>query len=108
MQYIIIARDGTDPDAGDRRQAARPAHYEGATKLQHRGNMLLGGSLLDDGGNMIGSVAVCQFASRAELDEWLANDPYVTGGVWQDIQILPYRIAPHYDIPKCPGEDAPG
>jgi hypothetical protein len=22
--------------------------------------------------------------------------------VWQDIQVMPYRVAPHYDFPPCP------
>ena len=51
---------------------------------------------------MIGSACVAQFASRAELDAWLERDPYVTGGVWRDIQVMPYRVAPHYDLPPCP------
>ena len=51
---------------------------------------------------MVGSACVAQFATRAELDAWLRTDPYVTGDVWQDIQVLPYRVAPHYDFPPCP------
>ena len=50
---------------------------------------------------MIGSAAVAQFATRAELDAWLRTDPYVTGGVWQDIEVIPYRVAPHYDFPPA-------
>ena len=48
---------------------------------------------------MIGSACVAQFDTRAELDAWLRTDPYVTGHVWQDIEVLPYRVAPHYDFP---------
>jgi uncharacterized protein YciI len=55
---------------------------------------------------MIGSAAIAQFATRAELDAWLRTDPYVTGGVWQDIEVIPYRVAPHYGFPPCP-EAAP-
>jgi uncharacterized protein len=102
MQWLIIARDGTDPDAPKRRQAARPAHLAHAAKLQAKGHLLVGGALTDDAGNMIGSAAVAQFASRAELDQWLRADPYVTGGVWRDIEVMPYRVAPHYGFPPCP------
>jgi uncharacterized protein YciI len=42
---------------------------------------------------MIGSAAIAEFASRAELDAWLARDPYVTQGVWQRIEIRPFRLA---------------
>jgi uncharacterized protein YciI len=102
MQWLIIARDGSDAAAPERRQAARPAHLENAARLQASGHLLVGGALTDDDGRMIGSAAVAQFATRAELDAWLRSDPYVTGGVWQDIEVIPYRVAPHYDFPPCP------
>ena len=102
MQWLIVARDGTDPEAPARRQAARAAHLENAARLQAKGHLLVGGALTDDAGNMIGSAAVAQFATRAELDRWLRTDPYVTGDVWRDIEVIPYRVAPHYEFPPCP------
>ncbi len=102
VQWLIIARDGTDEGALERRMAARAAHLANAAKLQASGHLLVGGALVDDDGRMIGSACIAQFATRAELDEWLRADPYVTGNVWQDIQIMPYRVAPHYDFPPCP------
>jgi uncharacterized protein len=107
MQWLIVARDGQDAGAEARRLAARPAHLENAARLQARGHLLLGGALVDDAGRMIGSACVAQFATRAELDDWLRTDPYVTGGVWQDIEVMPYRVAPHYEVPACPEADTP-
>ena len=109
MQWLIVARDGRDAQAQERRTAARPAHLENAARLQSEGHLLVGGALVDDDGQMIGSACVAQFATRAELDAWLRTDPYVTGNVWQDIQVLPYRVAPHYAFPPCPKSepDAP-
>jgi uncharacterized protein len=103
MQWLIIARDGSDQGAPERRQAARPAHLENAARLQEQGHLLIGGALLDDDGRMIGSAAVAQFATREELDAWLRTDPYVTGGVWQKIEVIPYRVAPHYAFPPGAG-----
>jgi hypothetical protein len=40
---------------------------------------------------------VVDFASRQELDAWLAADPYVAGGVWQQIEVRPFRLAPAFD-----------
>ena len=102
MQWLIIARDGTDPQAPERRMAARAAHLENAARLQASGHLLVGGALTDDHGRMIGSACIAQFATRAELDAWLRTDPYVTGNVWQNIQVMAYRVAPHYDLPPCP------
>jgi uncharacterized protein YciI len=47
MQFVIIARDGTDPEAQARRQAVRPAHLEGIRPFVERGNILIGGAILN-------------------------------------------------------------
>ena len=93
MQFVVIARDGTDPDAVARRQAVRPTHLGGIQPLVDAGNILMGGAMLDDDGNMRGSVLLVDFPSRVELDAWLDHDPYVTDGVWQQIELVPFRIA---------------
>ncbi|MCG8434825.1 MAG: YciI family protein, partial [Gammaproteobacteria bacterium] len=84
---------GKDDQAQARRAAARPSHIEGAQALKENGNILIGGAILDDDGNMIGSSLVVEFEDRTALDQWLDNDPYVTQGVWQDISVLPFRTA---------------
>jgi uncharacterized protein YciI len=92
-QYLILAHDGTDAGAKQRRMAVRPAHLENVRPLEARGMLLIGGALLDDAGEMVGSVCVVNVADRAELDAWLAADPYVTGAVWQRIEVKPMRVA---------------
>ena len=91
QQYVIIAYDGTDEEALNRRMAARPAHLESARKLKADGYFIEGGAMLDENGRMTGSVVIVTFPSREELDKWLYNDPYVTGNVWQKIEIKPFR-----------------
>lgn len=93
MQFVVIAHDGEDLQAPERRTKARPAHIEGAVRMKENGSMLTGGAILDDDGAMIGSVMFVDFPSRAELDAWLASDPYVTGDVWRRIEIRPFRVA---------------
>jgi uncharacterized protein YciI len=93
MRYAIIARDGTDPEAKARRLAVRPVHLERVTPFVERGRVLIGGAILDDAGDMVGSVLLTDFASREEVEAWLAEDPYVTGSVWKDIEVLDFRPA---------------
>ena len=93
MQFLLIAYDGTDAQAPARREAARPAHITRVTELKEAGHIRIGGAILDEGGAPVGSAAVFEFDSRAELDRYLETDPYVTEGVWQDITISPYRAA---------------
>ena len=93
MQFLITAYDGKDEDAQARRSAARQAHIEGAKDLLAGGQVLIGGAILNDADEMIGSSLVVEFENRKALDHWLNNDPYVTGNVWQDITVQPFRTA---------------
>ena len=92
-QFLVIAYDGTDPDAAARRQAARPTHLEGVKPMVASGEMIAGGAILDEEGRMIGSATMVEFPDRAALDAWLARDPYVTGDVWRKIEVRPFRLA---------------
>ena len=93
MQFVVIAHDGTDTEAPERRQSAREAHLEGARLLKDSGAILTGGAMMDEAGAMTGSVVIVDFESRAALDAWLASDPYVTGDVWRRIEVHPFRVA---------------
>jgi uncharacterized protein len=42
---------------------------------------------------MIGSTLYMEFPSREELDRWLRNDPYTTGGVWFNVKVENIRLA---------------
>ena len=68
-------------------------HINGANELKEAGHLIAGGAILDEAEQMIGSTMFVEFDSKAELDQWLASDPYVTGNVWQDISVLPIRLA---------------
>jgi uncharacterized protein YciI len=45
---------------------------------------------------MTGSVLICQFDSRADLDKWLEHEPYVTGNVWHKIDVQLYLVGPSF------------
>jgi uncharacterized protein YciI len=88
MQFLLIAYDGTDPGAFERRMKVRPDHLEKIAVLKKREEFLLGGAILDDKGQMI----VYEFPDRAALDRRLKEEPYVIYGVWEKIEIMPYRL----------------
>jgi uncharacterized protein YciI len=89
MQFLVIGKDGTDTEAMNRRLAVRDAHIALGDKLFESGNMWYGAALTDEDGKMIGSALMMDFQSREKLDEWLKTEPYVTGDVWKEIEILP-------------------
>jgi len=93
MQFVLIAYDGNDADAQARRMMVREKHLEGAEKLKESGNLIWGGAILDNQHSMIGSVVVYEYESREKLDEMLLEEPYITGNVWQEIDIQPFKLA---------------
>ena len=50
-------------------------------------HIIVAGGLLDEEGKMKGSALVMDFPSRAELDDYIANEPYVLEGVWEKIEV---------------------
>ena len=93
QQYVIIAQDGRDEAAPERRKEIRPLHLEGARKLKANGNFVIGGATLNEQGGMTGSVMILQFETEEQFKEWYANEPYITQGVWKAIEIKHFRVA---------------
>jgi len=83
MQFLVKAYDGDG--MLEKRMEVRPRHLEGMKALGRQ--IICAGGLLDDEGRMKGSALVMEFESRAALDEYLKNEPYVVEGVWQKIEI---------------------
>lgn len=81
MQFLVRAYDGEG--MLDRRMEVRPRHLEGMKKMSE--NIICAGGLLDEEGKMKGSTLVLDFASREELDAYLANEPYVVEHVWDKV-----------------------
>jgi|APTNR8051073442_1049403.scaffolds.fasta_scaffold01507_2 hypothetical protein len=92
-QYLIYAHDGKDEQALERRLAARAAHLDGIRRLKADGHFLLGGAILNNDGQMIGSTLVMDFPDEAGLQQWLDEEPYIREGVWAEIVVHPFRVA---------------
>lgn len=93
MQYVIHAYDHTDADALDRRMAVRPAHLDYVRQLKANGQFLLGGALLDADGRMIGSMLMLDLSTDGQLQDYLNTDPYIVEGIWDKIDVKPFRPA---------------
>jgi uncharacterized protein YciI len=95
MQFIVIAYDGHDQEALGRRLAAREAHLKSAKEMFENGKWLYAVGILNDDGKPIGSMIVCDFASRDELEQqWLMVEPYVLANVWKEIKVNRAQAAP--------------
>lgn len=93
MQFLLIAYDGNDPKALERRLKVREEHLEKIGRLKKDGKFLFGGAILDVDGKMIGSMIVYDYPDRRSLDERLKEEPYFTQGVWKKVDIQPFRHA---------------
>ena len=91
-QFLILTDDYKDPDALSRRLSVRETHLQRMREEKEKGNFIIGGAKLNDQGNMHGSMLVVQLENEDEVKKWVEEDPYVTGKVWEKIEILPFRI----------------
>ena len=88
MQFLIKAYDG--PNMLEKRMEVRPRHLEGMSRLNE--HIICAGGLLDEEGKMKGSALIMNFDSRAELDTYLAAEPYVIEKLWQKIEVEPMNV----------------
>ena len=101
MQFVVLGYDGTDAGAPRRRMAARDAHLRTAKEMYDEGTLLYAAALENDDGVMIGSMIVCDFPSRTELEEqWLKTEPYVVGNVWERYTVSRAKVAPFCAEPR--------
>ncbi len=94
MQFIVLGYDGTDEKALDRRMAVRQAHLEMGKKLYDQGHWLYAAAMINEKGNLCGSMIVCEFDSREALQSlWLDQEAYVKNKVWERIEITQAQVA---------------
>jgi len=108
MAWLVLAFDGTDSEASARRLAARDAHVGFITQEAKAGRLALGLPLHDEKAQSLGSLMILD-TDREGLDNYLAEEPFATGGVWRRIETHPFRIAalPYAPWPS-PGSSMPG
>lgn len=95
-QFVVIAYDYKDAGALERRMAARAEHIAKCDTAVERGEQIFGAALKNDAGQMCGSVMVFNVPDRATLDAWMASEPYVTGKVWEKIEVMECGIGPSF------------
>lgn len=85
------------PSSLQARLQARPAHLARLEALRDAGRLKLAGPLpaidAEDPGpaGFSGSLVVAEFASIAEARAWADADPYLEAGVYQRVDVRPFR-----------------
>ena len=102
MHFLVTAFDGKDAGAGLRRSEARERHLENIMRLKKEGTHLFGAALLDDCGNMTGSLLIVDYPSQQILrQEWLDSEPYVVDKVWETVNIEPCKVPAFFMEPNA-------
>jgi uncharacterized protein YciI len=95
MLYAIVGKDR--PDSLSARLTARPAHVERLIALRDAGRLVLAGPFpaidSEDPGpaGFSGSLIVAEFASFADAQAWADADPYIVAGVYEKVDVRPFR-----------------
>jgi len=85
MLFVIIGHDG--PDGARLRPQVRPAHLDNLRPLVQRGKVVLAGPFTDGSGSLI----VIDMDSEAQAMAFAHSDPYVTQGVFDRVEVKPFR-----------------
>ena len=94
MAYVLYCLD--KPNAAQLRLDNRAAHLDFAKSWGSA--LALGGPLLSEAKEtsepaMIGSLIVLDVDSRAEVDRFIAGDPYGIAGLFESVTVHAYKIA---------------
>lgn len=86
MLIALIARD--KPGALQIRLDTRDAHV---AYLKSSGVVSQAGPLLDDAGQMIGSLIILDVEDRQAAETWAAHDPYAKAGLFAKVELIPWK-----------------
>jgi len=92
-QFLILAKDFKDEDALNRRLAVRANHLERMRIEKEVGTFIMGGAQLNEQGLIYGSMLLVNGESETEVKAWIMTDPYIIGKVWEEVEIIPFKIA---------------
>jgi len=98
-EYLVQIPDF--PNSLDKRLAARPKHLANLKPAIEAGIAVFGGATLSkdpvegETPDMTGSVMLIKAESLEKVKEWIENDEYSKGGVWdaQNAKIYPFKCA---------------
>lgn len=86
--FAITCRD--KPGALETRLATRPVHLD---YLKGSAGLKLAGALLGEDGNPVGSLLIVEADDLAAAQAQADNDPFTTAGVFESVEVLPWRLA---------------
>ena len=96
MWYSVVCHDVED--SLEIRAGARTAHIARLESLRDQGRLLIAGpnpaidSNEPGSAGFTGSIVIAEFASLKEAQDWANDDPYLTAGVYSDVEVKPFKL----------------
>lgn len=87
--FTIITRDAEGSE--NLRQEYHQQHLQHFRN--HHAQIAVAGPLFSDDGSSAGSLVILKATSSEEAEDFIKGDPFHSAGVWQDIEILPFKAA---------------
>lgn len=89
--FVMIGQDV--PDSAKIREQFHDQHVKHVTALHEKGKIRIAGPMKqDDGERSCGAVIVFEADSLDEAYKVVEADPYVSGGVFEEVTVTPYLI----------------
>lgn len=85
--FVLVCKD--KPQSLPLRMATREEHLAYARGRADK--MKLGGPILDEKGDMAGSIIILDVADIDEARAFTQNDPYSKAGLFASVDVLPFR-----------------
>lgn len=88
--FAIIGHDVADSSA--KRAEIRPAHLERLTALHAQNRLIIAGPTPITHGEpaMSGSLIIAHFDDIEQARAWVADEPYLHGGVYSHVDVRPF------------------
>lgn len=86
MRFALMTKDR--PGALQLRLDTRAAHLD---YIAATGCVEMAGPLLDDEGQMCGSLIVLDLPDLAAAQDWAANDPYARAGLFAETTLIAWK-----------------
>jgi uncharacterized protein YciI len=84
--YMLLCTDR--PGAIETRKANRTAHLDHVART---GCVVLAGPLLDEAGEMAGSLIILDRPDIASARAWSEADPYATAGLFESVRVQEWK-----------------
>jgi uncharacterized protein len=96
VKFMVLAWDVPGDSGLALRDRLREDHTDTITARFREGSVLLGAGIYDEASEVRGSVVIMDCESRASVDSYLQSEPFLTGGLWERVEVHELKLPDMY------------